>query len=780
MTHPRYRVGTFYVRPNAPPDAALLARFLDERTALLDLGTADVHQPAAGAFAPGAPTDPRKTTMAVLPTKKRNALPGGKFALPDTRQYPINDAAHVRNAAARLEQMHKAGKISAPKYARAKRAIARAAKKFGIDSQYNARALADATGNVPDGATPQYAPPRTIRVKAQLGTGGSLSVRHLADKDAAATLESVPALLPEEPVTLSGDATTATPRERRPVWIQLATPGVFRGHPSGPFELNGRVFEQIIANFRALKNREIPIDYEHASEQDATSGTIPTQGAVATGWIRDMKLEAGNLWGLVYWNDRAAEQIRAGEYKYISPAIRFNTKDRVTGAAAGARLSSAALTNQPFLDGMAAVAAKDVLHGASGPAFARDAAGHLVEVLHPEAEFPAEHVLLDTPDGYVAVGPHDEVVLDVGEELEELPGDVQLRAPLARLAHSANEYMPKVRAALRLHDLASPADAADALGKLRAMYDDAGGDADATMNGVRLGDFGHPLRDLVGAAPGMSWEDVFKRVQALIDAAMVKHIVIEHGGGEEDELGLDATDDPTPMTAALMSAALNENDEEIMRILRSSTQATEAKHEDQIRAEAQAEAEERAGLKLQLKDVTGKVEEVTLKLRAAETEVSTLTLKLTEATSALDAAAKERDELRAYKADREEKDLQAEVDAAFLTWKDKKGLTDANKPHMLRLCKADPESFRAMYPAVSPEKQHLLKDGVVPPRDPQPPTQFHPAAPEKDATNQPKKISLVALTRQIAVHRQIPLAEAQVIALRMLRGPDEKSTATTR
>lgn len=41
--------------------------------------------------------------MAVLTTKKRNALPDKSFAGPD-RSYPIEDAAHARNALARVSQ----------------------------------------------------------------------------------------------------------------------------------------------------------------------------------------------------------------------------------------------------------------------------------------------------------------------------------------------------------------------------------------------------------------------------------------------------------------------------------------------------------------------------------------------------------------------------------------------------------------------------------------------------------------------------------------------------
>jgi phage I-like protein len=144
-----------------------------------------------------------------------------------------------------------------------------------------------------------------------------------------------------------------------PVWIQLAKYGTFLGHPSGPFKLDRNTFEEIVANFRATENRHIPIDYEHASEASETSGTIPVNGAPAQGWIIDMKIDGQGLWGLVEWLPQAREQIRAKQYRYFSPAIRFGTKDRVTGKPTGARMSSGAITNSPFLDGLEPLAAKD-------------------------------------------------------------------------------------------------------------------------------------------------------------------------------------------------------------------------------------------------------------------------------------------------------------------------------------------------------------------------------------------------------------------------------------
>jgi hypothetical protein len=144
-----------------------------------------------------------------------------------------------------------------------------------------------------------------------------------------------------------------------PVWIQVAKAGAFRGHPSGPFELGAKQFDEIVRNFKATANQRVPVDYEHVSEADPTSGSIPTKGAPAQGWIVDLENRGDTLWGLVEWRPDARAYIRDGAYRYLSPAIRFGAKDRDTGKPCGARLTSAALTNQPFLDGMMPLAASD-------------------------------------------------------------------------------------------------------------------------------------------------------------------------------------------------------------------------------------------------------------------------------------------------------------------------------------------------------------------------------------------------------------------------------------
>lgn len=50
--------------------------------------------------------------MAKLSTSDRDKLPASKFAEPDKRAYPIEDAAHAKNAKARASQAVKAGRMS--------------------------------------------------------------------------------------------------------------------------------------------------------------------------------------------------------------------------------------------------------------------------------------------------------------------------------------------------------------------------------------------------------------------------------------------------------------------------------------------------------------------------------------------------------------------------------------------------------------------------------------------------------------------------------------------
>lgn len=69
--------------------------------------------------------------MAKMKSSKRKSLSKSKFALPGKRKYPINDAAHAKNAKARATQQYKKGKISASTKSKIHAAANRVLKKKG-------------------------------------------------------------------------------------------------------------------------------------------------------------------------------------------------------------------------------------------------------------------------------------------------------------------------------------------------------------------------------------------------------------------------------------------------------------------------------------------------------------------------------------------------------------------------------------------------------------------------------------------------------------------------
>ncbi len=137
-----------------------------------------------------------------------------------------------------------------------------------------------------------------------------------------------------------------------PEWIELVPAGTFHGRDGrGPYRLEEP--EAVVAATRALSlEAGLPIDYDHATDFAAPRG-IP---APAAGWVRELKVRNGAIWGRVKWTARAAAAIRAREYRYISPVFQYGPKDgRVM------RLLRAGLTNNPnlYLSAISAAADKD-------------------------------------------------------------------------------------------------------------------------------------------------------------------------------------------------------------------------------------------------------------------------------------------------------------------------------------------------------------------------------------------------------------------------------------
>lgn len=134
-------------------------------------------------------------------------------------------------------------------------------------------------------------------------------------------------------------------------WVMLLPLGRFAGRDGrGPYD--GGTVAQMAAFVEATKKRaggtDLVVDYDHQS----IFAAVPKVGgtAPAAGWIKELEVRDNGLWGRVEWTERAAQAIKAGEYRYISPVYTHKKTGELTV------LICAGLTNTPNLD-LAAVAA---------------------------------------------------------------------------------------------------------------------------------------------------------------------------------------------------------------------------------------------------------------------------------------------------------------------------------------------------------------------------------------------------------------------------------------
>ena len=129
-------------------------------------------------------------------------------------------------------------------------------------------------------------------------------------------------------------------------------PREFRVFPYGVIETTKGIFifderaaEQVMAAWRDYGN-DLVIDYEHQTFEPAGNGPVP-----AAGWF-GLELRDDGLWAVsVRWTERAAEALKAREYRYMSPAFEHDDEGRIT------RLYNVALVNFPATKAMEPLAA---------------------------------------------------------------------------------------------------------------------------------------------------------------------------------------------------------------------------------------------------------------------------------------------------------------------------------------------------------------------------------------------------------------------------------------
>lgn len=185
----------------------------------------------------------------------------------------------------------------------------------------------------------------------------------------------------------AGAAAPTTPiEEGKPIWIQIATEGVYKGHPSTPdgVTFSREFFDKVIANFRRDPSYKagpdgvgtthvLPTDYEHASELDPTAGSIPMSGAPSPSWVMDLQVRDGEsgkaeLWALTdITSATLRDQLNGKEYRWTSIAVWPDAIDAHSGERIGPQMTSFAYTNHPFIQGMHPIAASAWVSRAESP-----------------------------------------------------------------------------------------------------------------------------------------------------------------------------------------------------------------------------------------------------------------------------------------------------------------------------------------------------------------------------------------------------------------------------
>ncbi|KPA90612.1 Mu-like prophage I protein [Pseudomonas asplenii] len=139
-------------------------------------------------------------------------------------------------------------------------------------------------------------------------------------------------------LALNTDLSATVSDGKAPDWVELI--------PSGPM-VSGRDGRQwlfddqagvlVRSNFDS-RSIDLPIDWEHATQHRAAKG----EEAPASGWIKQLDIRAGALWGLVDWTPRGSDQVGSREYRFLSPVFDYDPDtSRIV------RLVSAGLTNTP-------------------------------------------------------------------------------------------------------------------------------------------------------------------------------------------------------------------------------------------------------------------------------------------------------------------------------------------------------------------------------------------------------------------------------------------------
>ena len=124
-----------------------------------------------------------------------------------------------------------------------------------------------------------------------------------------------------------------------PDWVQLIPAGSKVTGRDGRWWMMSDPGAVVSASLSDRDN--LPIDWNHSTENRAPYG----EDAPAAGWIEELAVRQGSIWGRVEWTARGRQSVESKEYRYLSPAFRFDTASMEIRS-----LTSVGLTNSPNLD----------------------------------------------------------------------------------------------------------------------------------------------------------------------------------------------------------------------------------------------------------------------------------------------------------------------------------------------------------------------------------------------------------------------------------------------
>ncbi|MGO8738619.1 phage protease [Rhodoblastus sp.] len=129
-------------------------------------------------------------------------------------------------------------------------------------------------------------------------------------------------------LNLEGDA---------PEWIALIPRGPkVRGFDGREWTLPDP--QKLVSAFNA-RGQARPIDINHAEFLKAPRG----EPSPAAGWIEELQIRDGEIFGRVSWTESGGKALQAREYRFISPAFKHDSKGHVV------ELLGAGLVNSPNL-----------------------------------------------------------------------------------------------------------------------------------------------------------------------------------------------------------------------------------------------------------------------------------------------------------------------------------------------------------------------------------------------------------------------------------------------